>query len=47
MPSKECCCQENTNEQELYAQLDNLLIEYKEKKGALIPVLQIAQNIFG
>lgn len=47
MQSNGCCCQENKNEQELYKQLASLLNEYKEKKGALIPVLQITQQIFG
>jgi NADH:ubiquinone oxidoreductase subunit E len=35
------------NEQELYDRLEEILAEYKEKPGALIPVLQIAQGIFG
>ncbi len=40
-------CQEEPTEAELYSQLDDILIEYAEKPGALIPVLQIAQRLFG
>jgi NADH:ubiquinone oxidoreductase subunit E len=40
------CCQEAT-EEELLAQLDDVLKEYIHVPGALIPVLQIAQSIFG
>lgn len=40
-------CQEEPTEAELYSQLDDILIEYEEKPGALIPVLQIAQRLFG
>jgi NADH:ubiquinone oxidoreductase subunit E len=39
-------CQEATEEQRL-AQLDDVLNEYVSVPGALIPVLQIAQAIFG
>jgi NADH:ubiquinone oxidoreductase subunit E len=39
-------CQEAT-EEELLAQLDDVLQEYKSVPGALIPVLQIAQAMFG
>ena len=41
-----CQCQEVTEEQQL-AQLDDVLKEYADVPGALIPVLQIAQAIFG
>jgi NADH:ubiquinone oxidoreductase subunit E len=43
-----CCtaCQEAT-EEDLLAQLDDVLKEYQSVPGALIPVLQIAQAIFG
>jgi NADH:ubiquinone oxidoreductase subunit E len=44
--SKTTCCQEAT-EQELLARLDEVLKEYKHVPGALIPVLQIAQGMFG
>ena len=38
-------CQEAT-EEELLAQLDDVLKEYAAVPGALIPVLQIAQAMF-
>ncbi len=41
-----CTCPEAT-EEELLARLDEVLIEYRGKPGALIPVLQIAQAMFG
>ncbi len=41
-----CCCEE-ASEEELLARLDEVIQEYKEKPGALIPVLQIAQGLFG
>jgi NADH:ubiquinone oxidoreductase subunit E len=41
-----CACQE-VPEAELLKRLDEVLKEYREKPGALIPVLQIAQGIFG
>jgi NADH:ubiquinone oxidoreductase subunit E len=40
-------CQEEPTEEELYGQLDDILLEYVNKPGALIPVLQITQRIFG
>jgi NADH:ubiquinone oxidoreductase subunit E len=43
---KTACCQEAT-EQELLTRLDEVLTEYKQVPGALIPVLQIAQGMFG
>jgi NADH:ubiquinone oxidoreductase subunit E len=49
MPAEEaktCCCQEPT-EQELLARLDEVLEDYKHVHGALVPVLQIAQGMFG
>jgi len=39
-------CPEATDE-ELMGRLDEVLTEYKETPGALIPVLQIAQAMFG
>ena len=39
-------CQEAT-EEEMLAQLDDVLTEYVDVPGALIPVLQIAQAMFG
>ncbi len=38
---------EQASEAELLARLDEVLNEYKNKPGALIPVLQIAQSIYG
>ena len=43
----ECCGCQQADQQELNARLDEVLKEYKDKPGALIPVLQIAQGIFG
>lgn len=42
-----CACNEQASERELFARLDEAIAEYKDKPGALIPVLQIAQGIFG
>jgi NADH:ubiquinone oxidoreductase subunit E len=40
-------CPETASEKELMERLDTTLAEYKGRPGALIPVLQIAQGIFG
>ena len=40
-------CAEQATEGELLARLEEVLAEYKDKAGNLIPVLQIAQGIFG
>ena len=40
-------CTEQATEVELMGRLESVLSEYKGKPGALIPVLQIAQGIFG
>ena len=42
-----CACTEQATEGELQARLEEVLAEYKDKAGNLIPVLQIAQGIFG
>jgi len=42
-----CACMEEATEEELLARLDEIIQEYQDKPGALIPVLQIAQGIFG
>ncbi|MBN1685757.1 MAG: NAD(P)H-dependent oxidoreductase subunit E [Spirochaetales bacterium] len=42
-----CTCGEEVPEEELFERLDVCLEEYRQKPGALIPVLQIAQGIFG
>lgn len=45
--NKCCACGEQASETELLGRLDAVLAEYKGKPGALIPVLQTAQGIFG
>lgn len=47
MSQSECLCCQEPSEEELLVQLDEILDEYKSKPGALIPVLQIAQKMFG
>lgn len=42
-----CSCQEEITEEQLLERLDEILKDYKDKPGALIPVLQIVQNMFG
>ena len=42
-----CSCMEEASEEQLLVRLDEVLNEYRDKPGALIPVLQIAQGIFG
>ncbi|HOZ47047.1 MAG TPA: NADH-quinone oxidoreductase subunit NuoE [Candidatus Hydrogenedentes bacterium] len=42
-----CACLEEVSEEELQARLDEVIEEYREKPGALIPVLQMAQGIYG
>jgi NADH:ubiquinone oxidoreductase subunit E len=42
-----CCCTEEASEAELLERLDEVIADYKDKPGALIPVLQMAQAIFG
>jgi NADH:ubiquinone oxidoreductase subunit E len=42
-----CACGEQATESQLMERLDEVLTEYQGKPGALIPVLQIAQGIFG
>ena len=44
---KACCCGEEASEDELLARLDAVIADYEDKPGALIPVLQYAQGIFG
>lgn len=41
-----CNCQEMTKE-EILLRLDEVIEDYKNKPGALIPILQIAQTLFG
>ncbi len=45
---KACSCGvEEPTEEELLARLDAVIADYRGKPGALIPVLQLAQGIFG
>lgn len=42
-----CACGGATSEQDLMTRLDEVLARYQGVPGALIPVLQLAQGIFG
>ncbi len=42
-----CACGNGVNEEELFAQFDSILDDHASEPGALIPVLQIAQKMFG
>ncbi len=43
-----CCnCSNEISEEDMLKQLNGILNDYKDTTGALIPVLQIAQNMFG
>jgi NADH:ubiquinone oxidoreductase subunit E len=42
-----CACGKVEKEEALFRRLDEVLEEYKTKEGALIPVLQTAQGLFG
>jgi len=47
--SHECSCHDvpEPSEAELLERLDEVIAQYRHRPGALIPVLQIAQGIFG
>lgn len=47
MNQAKCACNEGVSESELFGRLDEVLFEYKDNPGGLIPVLQHAQAIFG
>jgi NADH:ubiquinone oxidoreductase subunit E len=48
MESQKCGCTEvEPSEEELHQQLDVYLADYKDVPGGLIPVLQLAQSLFG
>jgi NADH:ubiquinone oxidoreductase subunit E len=48
MKAETCCaCGQDRDEAKLLTRLGQVLDEYRSKPGALIPVLQIAQNMFG
>lgn len=42
-----CSCGGEVSEEALFERLDGILEEYQYKDGGLIPVLQIAQGLFG
>lgn len=42
-----CCCGCESDSKMLFIKLDEILEEYRDKDGGLIPVLQIAQGLFG
>jgi NADH:ubiquinone oxidoreductase subunit E len=42
-----CTCNSAVTEQELAGRFEEVLADYKSKPGSLIPVLQIAQTMFG
>ena len=42
-----CACGTSADEQALLSRLDEILTEYRFKDGGLIPVLQIAQGLYG
>jgi NADH:ubiquinone oxidoreductase subunit E len=42
-----CACGEEASEEELLARLDEVIEANRERPGALIPILQMAQAIFG
>jgi NADH:ubiquinone oxidoreductase subunit E len=44
---RECNCQNSFEEEQLYEQLDDIIESQIGNEGALIPVLQSAQNLFG
>lgn len=46
-PECSCKCSEPVSQQELMRRLDETIAEYQGKPGGLIPVLQIAQGLFG
>ena len=41
-----CCCN-GTEQEKLYAQIENVIDLYKGKEGSLIQVLHVAQQIYG
>lgn len=47
MSSEILCSNCEASEAELFERLDEILKDYADKPGSLIPVLQIAQGIFG
>jgi NADH:ubiquinone oxidoreductase subunit E len=45
--TQSCDCKGEVNEEDLYPQLETIIQSHKNQPGALIPVLQAAQNLFG
>lgn len=45
--AQKCACCSETTEEELLVQLDELLADHVGTPGALIPVLQMTQSLFG
>ncbi len=45
--TNQCQCGQEVSEEELLARVDKVIKQYRDKPGALIPVLQIAQSIMG
>ena len=44
---KTCKCHDSISEEQYYEQLDDIIDQNIEKEGALIPILQSVQNLFG
>jgi NADH:ubiquinone oxidoreductase subunit E len=42
-----CSCNGEVDEEALYPQLDTIIESHQDKPGALIPILQASQNLFG
>jgi NADH:ubiquinone oxidoreductase subunit E len=47
MKKSACDCAAVLSDQEMVSRIDTVLDDYEKKAGALIPVLQIAQTMFG
>lgn len=45
--AKRCSCGQQVSEADMMTRLDGVLAEYRDKPGSLIPVLQMAQSMFG
>lgn len=47
MNENQCACCDTIDEAQMLTQLDELLPEYVDKPGGLIPALQVCQRLFG
>lgn len=47
LAKQNCTCHDSIDEDLLYEQLDDIIEMHKGKEGALIPILQSAQTLFG